>query len=153
MPQSFIQIHIQFVFAVKYRQNLIPVERNDELQKYITGIVQNRKCKLLAINNMPDHLHKFVGLHPSYPPAKLVQEVKAMSSKFINEQNWIAQRFEWQGGYGAFSYARSQVKTVIRYILNQQKHHAKQNFKEEYIQILDNFELKYKNEDLFEFYE
>jgi REP element-mobilizing transposase RayT len=131
MANTYTQIYIHVVFAVEGRQNLIAPEHNDELQKYITGIVSGQKQKLIAINNMPDHLHLLVGLRPDSSLSDLVRDVKAGSSKFINEKHWVMGRFSWQEGFGAFPYSRSQLIVVIRYIENQQKHHAKKSFREE----------------------
>ncbi|HZL13746.1 MAG TPA: transposase [Verrucomicrobiae bacterium] len=125
------------------RQNIIAEEHNDELQKYITGIVTAQKHKLIAINNMPDHLHMLIGLRPDGALSNLVRDVKAGSSKFINEKRWMIGRFSWQEGFGAFLYARSQLYTVIRYIQSQQKHHAKKSFQEEYIELLEKFNVDY----------
>ncbi len=143
MANTYTQIYIQIVSAVEGRQNLIQPERNDELQKYITGIVSGQSQKLIAINNMPDHLHLLVGLKPDMALSDLVRDVKAGSSKFINEQRWVNGRFSWQEGFGAFSYSRSQPGAVIRYIENQQKHHAKKSFREEYIELLEKFNVDY----------
>ena len=143
MANTYTQIYIHVVFAVEGRQSLIPPERNDELQKYIAGIVSGQKQKLIAINNMPDHLPLLVGLRPDSSLSDLVRDVKAGSSKFINEKRWVKGRFSWQEGYGAFSYSRSQLGTVIRYIQNQQKHHAKKSFRDEYLALLKRFEVEY----------
>ncbi len=118
---------------------------DDELQKYITGIVQSpeRKCKMLAINNVEDHVHMLVGLHPAYPLAKLIQEVKANSSKLINEKGWYETKFQWQIGYGCFSYAYSEIKNVINYIKNQKEHHKEVAFEKEFLRLLDMFEMEY----------
>jgi len=137
------------VFAVEGRQNLIQPERNNELQKYITGIVSGQKQKLIAINNMPDHLHLLVGIKPDMALSDLVRDVKAGSSKFINEQHWVMGRFSWQDGFGAFSYSHSQLGTVIRYIENQQKHHAKKSFREEYLTLLEKFGVEYDPQYIF----
>jgi len=139
MANTYTQIYIHIVFAVEGRQNLIQPEHNDELQKYITGIVSGQNQKLIAINNMPDHLHLLVGLKPDLALSDLVRDVKADSSKFINEKYWVTGRFLWQEGFGAFSYSRSQLATVIRYIENQQRHHAKKSFREEYLELLEKF--------------
>ena len=128
MANTYTQIYLHVVFAVEGRQSLIQPEHNDELQKYITGIVSGQKQKLIAINNMPDHLHLLVGMKPDIALSDLVRDVKAGSSKFINEKHWVMGRFAWQEGFGAFSYSRSQLGAVIRYIENQQKHHAKKSF-------------------------
>ena len=149
MANTYTQIYIHVVFAVEGRQNLITPEHNDELQKYITGIVSGQKQKLIAINNMPDHLHLLVGLRPDSSLSDLVRDVKASSSKFIHGQHWVAGRFSWQEGFGAFSYSRSQLGAVIRYIENQQKHHAKKSFCEEYIELLEKFNVNYDKKYIF----
>ena len=149
MANTYTQIYIHVVFAVEGRQNLIKPEHNDELQKYITGIVSGQKQKLIAINNMPDHLHLLVGLRPDVALSDLIRDVKAGSSKFINERGWVAGRFSWQEGFGAFSHSRSQLGTVIRYIENQQKHHARQSFRDEYIELLDKFGVQYDRRYIF----
>ena len=137
------------MFAVEGRQNLIPPEHNGELQKFITGIVSGQRQKLIAINNMPDHLHLFVGLRPDSSLSDLVRDIKAGSSKFIKEKRWVAGRFSWQEGFGAFSYSRSQLGTVIRYIENQQGHHAKKSFREEYVELLERFGVDYDAKYIF----
>jgi REP element-mobilizing transposase RayT len=143
MANTYTQIYIHVVFAVEGRQNLIPPEHHDELQKFITGIVSAQKQKLIAINNMPDHLHLLIGLRPDSSLSDLVRDVKAGSSKFIKEKRWVAGRFSWQEGFGAFSYSRSQLGTVIRYIEYQQRHHAKKSFREEYVELLERFGVNY----------
>ena len=143
MANTYTQIYIHVVFAVEGRQSLIKHEHNDELQKYIAGIVSGQKQKLIAINNMPDHLHLLVGLRPDSSLSDLVRDVKAGSSKFINDRRWVVGRFSWQEGFGAFSYSRSQLGTVIHYIENQQKHHAKKSFREEYVALLEKFGVEY----------
>ena len=149
MANTYSQIYIQIVFAVEGRQNLIATEHNDELQKYIVGIVTGQKQKLIAINNMPDHFHVLVGLQPDIALSDLVRHIKTNSSKFINDQRWVAGRFAWQEGFGAFSYSRSQLDTVIRYIQNQQKHHAKKTFREEYVDLLEKFSVAYDQRYIF----
>ena len=119
----------------------------------MTGLVQERNSKMLAINNVTDHLHFFIGLHPTISVSKMIQEVKSLSSKFINENKFIKSKFQWQEGYGAFSYSRSAFDNVIKYIENQQKHHKKQTFKEEYVEFLSKFEIDFEDKYLFEFYE
>jgi REP element-mobilizing transposase RayT len=143
MANTYTQIYIHVVFAVEGRQNLILPEHNDELQKYITGIVSGQNQKLIAINNMPDHLHLLLGLRPDSSLSDLVRDVKAGSSKFIHEKRWVAGRFSWQEGFGAFSYSRSQLGAVIGYIENQQKHHARKSFREEYVELLEKFNVNY----------
>ena len=152
MPNTYTQIYIQAVFAVEGRQNLIRRENKDELHKYITGIVQNHRHKLIAINSMPDHLHILIGMKPSMALSDLIQEVKADSTNFINRKRWVAGRFNWQEGYGAFSYGHSQLGTIIRYIQNQEKHHARKTFREEYFAFLKKFEVAHDERYVFEFY-
>ncbi len=149
MANTYTQIYIHVVFAVEGRQNLIRPEKNDELQKYITGIVSGQKQKLIAINNMPDHVHILIGLKPDLALSDLVRDIKAGSSGFINRQRWVRGRFGWQEGFGAFSYSRSQLDTVIRYIQNQQKHHAKKSFHQEYVELLEKFGVEYDARYLF----
>ena len=149
MANTYTQIYIHVVFAVEGRQNLIAPEHNDELQKYITGIVTAQKHKLITINNMPDHLHMLIGLRPDAALSDLVRDVKAGSSKFINEKHWVTGRFSWQEGFGAFSHARSQLDTVICYIQNQQKHHAKKSFRDEYVELLEKFGVEYDQKYIF----
>jgi len=149
MANTYTQIYIHVVFAVEGRQNLIAPEHNDELQKYITGIVTAQRHKLITINNMPDHLHMLVGLRPDAALSDLVRVVKAGSSKFINEKRWMIGRFSWQEGFGAFSHARSQLDTVIRYIQNQQQHHANKSFRDEYLEFLEKFGVEYDPKYIF----
>jgi putative transposase len=149
MANTYTQIYLHIVFAVEGRQNLVQPEHNEELQKYITGIVSGQKQKLIAINNMPDHLHLLVGIKPDIALSDLVRDVKAGSSKFINEKHWVRGRFSWQEGFGAFSYSRSQLGAVIRYIENQQKHHARKSFREEYVALLEKFGVEYDPRYLF----
>ncbi|OCX54437.1 transposase [Mucilaginibacter sp. PPCGB 2223] len=153
MPNTYSQIYLQFVFAVKHRQNLIAKENKEELHKYITGLVTNRKAKMLAINCMPDHLHLFVGFKPTILISDFVKEIKVETNEFINNQNWIKGKFSWQEGYGVFSYSHSHIDNVVKYILNQEEHHKKKTFREEYLQLLQKFEIAYQNEYLFEFIE
>ena len=153
MANSFTQAYIHYIFAVKGRRNFLIPNHNDELQKYITGLAQHRNCKMLAINNMPDHFHMFLGQHPSYSMSKIMQEIKSVSSKFINEKNWYKSKFRWQTGYGAFTYSHSQIDNVIKYIMNQQEHHKKRIFRDEYIEFLNKFEIEYDEKYLFEFYD
>lgn len=137
-------------FAVKGRQNLISKKWKDEIYKYITGIITNQKQKLIAINGMPDHIHILVGIKPNISLSDLVPDIKSNSSKFINEQKWINGKFEWQTGFGAFSYGHSQLTPVIKYIENQEEHHKTKTFKEEYITFLKLFNIDFKNEYIFD---
>ena len=150
MANTYSQIYIHIVFAVKGRQNLIRVEIREELHKYITGIVTNRDQKLLSIFCMPDHSHLLIGLKPSISISDLVRDIKAGSSKFINDKKLIKGKFSWQEGFGVFSYSRSQIDNVIKYIQNQEKHHNKKSFKEEYIELLERFAIEYDEKYLFE---
>ena len=153
MANTYSQIFVQFIFAVKGRERLIREEKRDKLEKYITGIVQNNKQKLIAIYANPDHIHLLIGyndLNVTIP--NLVRDIKASSSKMINDEHWFNGKFNWQEGYGAFSYSKSQIDKVVKYILNQKNHHQKQNFKEEYLDFLTRFEVDFKEEYIFEFY-
>ena len=146
---TFSQIYIHVVFAVKGRSSLIRTEWEEELYKYITGIVQNKGQKMLAINGCSDHIHFFIGMKPSCCLSDLMREVKKSSNVFINEQRFSRYKFEWQEGYGAFSYSHSSLDNVIIYIMNQKEHHKKRTFKEEYESLLKKFEIDYKEEYLF----
>ncbi len=150
MPNTYTQLYIQIVFAVKGRENLISKGNREELHKYITGIVQNRDQKLLSIFCMPDHVHLLISIKPTISISDLVRDIKAGSSKFINDSKWIKGKFNWQEGFGAFSYSKSQIDTVVNYILNQEEHHKKINFKDEYIDFLKKFEIEYNEKYLFE---
>jgi len=149
MANTYTQIHIQCIMAVKYRQSLIQPEWKDQLQKYITGIVQNHDHKMLAINNMPDHLHMFIGFRPNQSLSDLMRLVKGESSEWINKQQFTPVAFRWQEGYGAFSYSRSHVQTVTDYVMNQEEHHRKRTFLEEYQQFLEQFEIEYDERYIF----
>jgi len=149
MANTYTQIYIHIVFAVEGRQNLINPVHNNELQKYITGIVSRQNHKLIAINNLPDHLHLLIGMRPDSSLSVLVGDVKTGSSNFINRKRWVTGRFSWQEGFGAFSHSRSQLDVVVRYIKNQQKHHARKTFREEYVQLLEKFEVDYDPKYIF----
>ncbi len=151
MPNTYSQIYLQFVFAVQHRQSLIPKEHKEELHKYITGIVQNRKAKMIAVHCMPDHAHLFVGFKPVMSISDFVKEVKVASNEFINDKSWMKQKFNWQEGYGVFSYGHSQIDAVAKYVLNQEAHHQKKTFKEEYLEFLEKFVIPYDEKYLFEF--
>lgn len=150
MANTYSQLYIQIVFAVKGRQNLIAHQWKDELYKYITGIISNEGQKLIAINGMPDHIHILIGLKPNKSISDLVRDIKANSSRFINEKRWIKGKFEWQTGFGAFSYSHSHLDKIIQYIKNQERHHAKKSFKEEYVAFLETFQIDYDNNYLFD---
>ncbi len=150
MANTYSQVYIHIVFTVKGRQNLIRPEIREELHKYITGIITNRDQKLLSIFCMPDHTHLLIGLKPSISISDLVRDIKAGSSKFINDTKLIKGKFSWQEGFGVFSYSRSQIDTVIKYILNQEQHHTNKTFKEEYLEFLKKFAVEYDEKYLFE---
>jgi REP element-mobilizing transposase RayT len=149
MANTYTQIHIQAIFAVKKRSGLIQKEWKDELYKYITGIVQKHEHKLLAINGMLEHVHVFFGMRPTQSLSDLMQDIKGSSSKWINEKKFIKDKFEWQQGYGAFSYSKSQALRVIAYVQNQEVHHRKITFLEEYKTFLDKFEIDYDERYIF----
>ena len=149
MAGTFSQIYIQIVFAVEHRNSLISPEWEEELYKYITGIVQNKGQKMLAINGMPDHIHVFIGMKPSCCLSDLVREIKKSSNVFIKEKKFSKFKFNWQEGYGAFSYSHSAIDNVIKYVINQKEHHRKQSFKEEYVAFLNKFKIEFKDEYLF----
>ncbi len=150
MSGTFSQIYIQVVFAVKHRESLINSSWEEELFKYITGIVQNKGQKMIAINGMPDHIHFLIGMKPSCCLSDLVREIKKSSNEFINEKKLSKYRFQWQEGYGAFSYSHSHLDNVIKYITNQKEHHKNKSFKDEYIDFLNQFEIEHKPEYLFD---
>jgi REP element-mobilizing transposase RayT len=149
MANTYSQLYIHIVFAVKGRQNLISANWKDEIYKYITGIVTNKGQKLIDINGMPDHIHILIGLKPDKSISDLVRDIKSNSSKFINDKKWINGKFEWQTGFGAFSYSHSQLTNVIHYIERQEEHHKTKTFKEEYIEFLKLFNIEFKDEYLF----
>jgi putative transposase len=153
MSDTYTQLYIHLVFSVKGRNNFIQPIWEDELHKYITAVVQTDRHKMLAINGMPDHIHIFLGLNPAFSISDLVKDIKRASNNWINEKGFVRGRFEWQSGYGAFSYSRSQIDHVCKYIQNQKIHHAKFSFKSEYVELLKLFEIPFKDEYLFEFYE
>ena len=153
MANTFSQIYIQVVFAVSNRQSLIKTELREDLYKYITGIVKNQGQKLLSISGMPDHVHILIGLKPAIALADLVREIKADSTNFINQKKLVHGRFNWQEGYGAFSYGHSQLNTIIRYIQNQERHHQHRSFKNEYLTLLRKFDIAFEEKYAFEFIE
>lgn len=149
MANTYTEIHIHFVFAVKNRIGLIDKSWKNELYKYITGIIKNNEHKLLIINGMPDHVHLLIGLRPTQSISELIKDVKQFSSKWINKQGFVKEKFEWQEGFGAFSYSKSDLPNVIKYIENQEAHHTKKTFLEEYKEILQNFEIDYTEKYIF----
>lgn len=150
MADTYSQIYIQVVFSVQNRKALIHDSWEDELHKYITGIIQNKGQKLIAINGMPDHIHIFIGMKPNCCLSDLVREIKKSSNSFINEKQFTPIPFYWQEGFGAFSYSFSHIDKVVQYIKNQKTHHRKKTFKEEYLEFLEKFKIECKDECLFE---
>lgn len=153
MPGTFHQIYVQIVFAVKGRENLISNKWNKELHKYIAGIIKGKEQKSIIVNGMPDHIHAFIGLRPAMAISDLVRDIKNNSSNFINDHQWVKRKFAWQDGYGAFSYSHSHIDNVYQYILNQENHHKKKTFKQEYLEFLKKFAVTYDEKYLFEWYE
>lgn len=149
MANTYTQIHIQCVFTVQNRDCIIRNAWKDELYKYISGVIQNNGHKVLAINGMPDHVHVFFGMRPVQSLSDLMQDVKGDSSRWINEKGFVKTKFSWQEGYGAFSYSKSHVNNVISYIRNQEEHHRKKTFIEEYNELLEKFEVEYDQRYIF----
>lgn len=149
MPNTYTQLYVHFVFAVKYRTALIQTEWEERLHKYITGIIQNNEHKLLAINSATDHIHIFIGLNPKQSVSALMRLVKGDSAEFINKERLVMGKFQWQEGYAAFSNSHSQLNEVIRYINNQKEHHLKRNFKDEYLNILKIYDVEYNEQYVF----
>jgi len=149
MPNTYTQLYIQIVFAVKGRQNLIFENIREQVEKYICGIISNKKSKPLAIYCNPDHIHILIGLDPSTSVSDMARDIKANSSKWINEQKMVDGKFRWQEGFGAFTYSKSQIDSVSKYILNQPEHHKTKSFKDEYTDFLKKFEIEYDEIFLF----
>jgi len=149
MANTYSQIYIQVVFAVQDRICLIRRDNKDELEKYIAGIVTKNGQKLIAVNSMPDHFHILIGLKPDMRLSDLVGDIKAGSSGFINKKRWVAGRFSWQEGFGAFSYGHSQLTRVIRYIRDQERHHRRKTFQQEYLEFLEKYEVPYDERWIF----
>lgn len=153
MANTFSQIYLQFVFAVQNRQCLIAKGNKEELHKYITSLVQRRNNKMLAVNCMPDHIHLFVGFKPSILISDFVKEIKVESNDFINQKNWTNGKFKWQEGYGVFSYSHSHIDNVVQYVMNQEVHHQRKTFKQEYLNMLKKSEIAFEEQYLFNFFE
>jgi REP element-mobilizing transposase RayT len=151
MAGTYSQIYLQIVFAVKGRENLIAQSWKDELHKYISGIIKEKEQKPIIVNGMPDHIHAFIGLKPSMRISDLVRDIKNNSSKFMNEKGWLKGKFSCQEGYGVFSYSHSHIEQVYNYILNQEEHHRKKTFKDEYLELLKKFEIEFKEAYVFDF--
>jgi REP element-mobilizing transposase RayT len=153
MSNTFTQIYLHVIFSVKGRQNLIQKNWMEELHKYICGIVKVKEQKIYAIGGVADHIHLLVSIKPNIALSDLVRDIKANSSKWINEKGFVKGKFQWQEGFGAFSYAQSQLDTVIAYINNQEQHHLKKTFRDEYVELLQKFNVKYDDKYLFEWIE
>lgn len=150
MPGTYSQIYIQVIFAVKGRENLIANNWKNDLHKYIAGIIKGKEQKPIIVNGMPDHIHAFIGLKPSMRISDLVRDIKNNSTNFINDNKFVRGKFSWQEGYGVFSYSHSQINDVYHYIANQEEHHKKKSFREEYLELLKKFEIEYDEKYLFD---
>jgi REP element-mobilizing transposase RayT len=153
MANTYSQISIQVVFAVKGREDIIVSDFRDRLHEYINGIIAGNKQKPLAVNGWKDHIHAFFGMEPSVSISDIVRDIKASSSKWINEHHFVKGKFHWQDGFAAFSYSKSQRDSVIKYILKQEQHHRRKTFREEYLELLHKSEIEFDEKYLFEFYE
>lgn len=153
MANTYTQLYIQFVFAVKGRENLIHESFRDELEKVMFGIITNHKCKTYVIYANPDHTHIFAGMHPAISPSKLMEQEKSGSSKWINDKKPIPGKFNWQDGYGAFTYSKSHIDKVVKYVLNQPEHHKKNRLKMNICLLLEKFEVDYDPKYVFEWYD
>jgi len=153
MANTYTQISIHAIFAVKNRENFITKDWRYDLHSYISGTISNIGSKPLAVGGWKDHVHLFFGLNPTIAISEFIKVIKSNSSKWINEQGFLKGRFQWQESYAAFSYSKSQRNSVIRYIMNQEQHHATKTFKEEYIETLKKFDVEYDDRYLIEFYD
>lgn len=153
MPNTYSQLYVQLVFATKRREKIIHRNHKVEIEKYICGIINNQGCKPLAIFLMPDHIHILINYKPNKNISELVKEIKSNSSSFINSKKWLNCKFQWQEGYGAFSYSLNDLDRVINYINNQEEHHKINNFKTEYLILLKKHNIEYLNEYLFDWLE
>jgi putative transposase len=153
MANTFSKIYIHIIFSVKGRHNLIQKTWKEELYKYICGIVNGKKQKVYAIGGMADHIHILLSIKPNITLSDIVRDIKANSSKWINDKGFVKDKFQWQEGFGAFSYAQSQVDNVIAYINNQEQHHQKKTFKDEYLDLLHKFSIDFDEKYVFEWIE
>lgn len=151
MANTYTQLYIQVVFAVKNQKNTIPTFNKERVEQYICGIAENIKCAPISIYCNPDHVHFLFSLHPSISVSDTVRDIKSFSSRFINDNKLTNGHFEWQTGFGAFSYGRSQVNDVCAYIQNQSEHHKKVTFKDEYKAFLKAFDIEFNEEYLFDY--
>ena len=152
-PGVYTQLYTHLVFAVKYRERLLNKDIRNEVFSYISGIITNRNHKSIIINGVSDHIHILIGQYPNDKISDLVASIKRSSSTFINQQKWFKGKFHWQDGYGAFSYSRTQLKKIYKYIENQENHHKEYSFRNEYISLLKRFNIEYDKRFLFEFFE
>ena len=152
-PGVFTQLYTHLVFAVKHRDRLLKKEIRPEVFSYISGIITNRKHKSIIVNGVSDHIHILIGLNPNDKISDLVASIKRSSSLYINDRRFFHSKFHWQDGYGAFSYGRSQLDNIYRYIADQENHHKKRTFRQEYLQLLEKFEIEYDEKYLFEFFD
>ena len=150
MANTYHQVYVQIIFAVKYRKAVLNVEWRSEVFAVIARFIENSGCQSLIVNGVDDHVHCFLSLKPTVCISELMKSVKAKSSKFINDRNFLNHHFEWQEGYGAFSYSQSQIQKVYSYIENQEKHHLKKTFREEYLELLEKFEIEFDERYLFD---
>ena len=151
MANTYTQSYFHLVFAVKYRQALIKKEWKDELEMYITGIIQNQGHKLLAIGTVPDHIHIFLGYNVNQRIPDLVEAIKTSSNAWIKQRQYTRSKFAWQRGYGAFTHSQSQIDRVIKYVKNQEQHHRKKTFRNEYLGILKEYNIEFNDRYLFDF--
>ncbi len=149
MANTYTQLYVQCVFATKYRKAALHAEWDERLRMYISAIVKNNGHKLIAINNMPDHLHLFIGLNPNQSISEIMRIVKGDSSEWVNEKRLTQVKFQWQQGYGAFTYSKSQVDAVVKYVANQQEHHKRITFLDEYVEMLQKFAVEYDEKYIF----
>lgn len=149
MANTYTQIHIQCIFCPKYRASLITPDWSERLHQYITGMIRNHNHKMIAINSMPDHLHMLFGMRTHESIADIMQYVKKDSTDWINEEHLTKNKFHWQDGYGAFSYEKTRIPGLVKYIMNQQEHHKKISRHDEYINLLNEFEIDYDERYLF----
>lgn len=153
MPNTYSQIYIQVVFTVKGREHFIKEEYRERLQQFMSGIISEKKQKVMAIYCMPDHVHIFMSISPDISVSDITRDVKSNATAFLKNEKMVSSTFSWQQGFGAFSYAKSQSAAVVNYILNQKEHHRKRTFREEYLDFLEKFGVDYDEKYLFEFYE
>ena len=149
MPDTYSKIYIQLIFAVKHRNALIDSMWEERLYQYITGIVQNKEQKMIAINGVTNHIHLFIGMRPNCCLSNLVREIKKSSNDFVNINQFTRGKFDWQEGFGAFSYGHSQIAAVANYVINQKEHHKKRTFKEEYLQFLTKYKIDHDEKHMF----